>query len=306
MENALKPQPLMAEVLPGFASLLLLSVAYGAAHPTQIKASTILIFLGPATVIAGGFGILLICWIVGTFFDTLRDLIESILDRHYPVHWSYLLKEPADQIQKLHDSWLAYYFLNGNMAIGLLVSAGLGFSQEFHISGWFRWTILGVFLAYAWNTWTLRQEIRGLIGYEIGMPHSATYARIGISTAPHSKEFSSGSPGVGVFAIRNIQKGTLIFAPDDDLTITVNSSEVAALSAEFRRLYQDFCPQSATGHYICPLNFNKLTVAWYLNDSDTPNVKADDQLRFIATRDIEPDEELLCSYEDLLSTDSHK
>jgi SET domain-containing protein len=111
---------------------------------------------------------------------------------------------------------------------------------------------------------------------------------------------------VGVFAVRDIPKGTLIFAPDDDQTIEFAPNQVAALQPEFRRLYQDFCPQSATGYYTCPLNFNKLTVAWYLNDSDTPNVQANEELQFLAARDIRQGEELLCSYKDLIPTDGHK
>jgi hypothetical protein len=303
MDNPLKPQPLMAEVLPGFTVLLILGSCYVIGHPTripQLEQSILPKFLNGAAVIAGGFGFLLTCWIVGTFLDTIRDLIESAIDVKFPVNWSFLLQGPADTIQKLNDSWLAYYFLNGNMAIGLLLVAICGLFDAFHISGWYWGLVLVPLSLYGYNTWTLRQELRRLIGWELGMPHAATYARVSVSNAPPSKEFPARNPGVGVFAVKDIPKGTLIFAPDDDSTITISSAQVATLPSELRSLYEDFCPQSAAGDYTCPLNFNKLTVAWYLNDSDVPNVNADDQFRFLANRDIKKGEELFCSYKDLV------
>jgi SET domain-containing protein len=46
------------------------------------------------------------------------------------------------------------------------------------------------------------------------------------------------------------------------------------------------------------VNFNKLTVAWYANNSDEPNIAPDKNLRFRATRPIAAGEELTARYDD--------
>lgn len=96
---------------------------------------------------------------------------------------------------------------------------------------------------------------------------------------------------MGVVAIRPIPKGTLVFTPDDDRTVRVNRADVLKLAPEFQTLYGKFCVLEAEV-YVCPVSFNKLTPAWYLNDSDKPNVQAEGNLRFVATRDIAVGEEV--------------
>jgi hypothetical protein len=41
---------------------------------------------------------------------------------------------------------------------------------------------------------------------------------------------------------------------------------------------------------------NDLTVAWYLNSAENPNVAADDSFRFYALRDLEEGEKLTVNY----------
>jgi hypothetical protein len=260
VENPLKPQPLIAEVLPGFTILFILACAYFVEHPGTFTAMAN--SKNSATVISGGLIVILASWIVGTFLDAVRDLIENRLDRRHPVNWAYLLSEPAESIQKLHDSWLAYYFLSGNMAIGLFLVAVLLIStianeslKATHISVACLAVISVVAFVYGWNFWTLREEIRALIGF--GLPHEGVYARIARSSAALLTHYANGSdPGVGVVAIRDIPKGTLIFAPDDDKTIQVSANRIAGLPHELRKLYEDFCPLEK-GYYTCPLSFNK-------------------------------------------------
>jgi SET domain-containing protein len=117
-------------------------------------------------------------------------------------------------------------------------------------------------------------------------PHDNVYTRLGPSPIH----------GVGVFAIRNIPRGTYVFPDDDEELVWIDKRELGELSSEQRQLYEDFCV--IKGHrYGCPINFNKLTVAWYLNESPTPNIAADDTYRFFSTRDIEKGEELTVDYE---------
>ncbi|MGO8928808.1 MAG: SET domain-containing protein-lysine N-methyltransferase [Limisphaerales bacterium] len=117
------------------------------------------------------------------------------------------------------------------------------------------------------------------------VPHYGVYARIGRSKLH----------GVGIIAIRSIRKGTYIFSPDDDKLRWVKVSEIRCLPKEIRKLYEDFCIRKGA-RYLCPITFNKLTPAWYLNESRSPNVAADRDYRFYALRHIKKGEELTVDY----------
>lgn len=79
VENSLKPQPLIAEVLPGLTTLFILVCAYFVAHPETF--TCVMNRKDTATVISGGFTVILASWIVGTILDAVRDLIEHVSDR---------------------------------------------------------------------------------------------------------------------------------------------------------------------------------------------------------------------------------
>jgi hypothetical protein len=243
MDNPLKPQPLMAEVLPGFTVLAILATAFVFAHLPQISPSSLSKFLNATTVIAGSLGALLSCWVIGTMLDAVRDLVEWVMDQRFPLNWPYLLNEPTKRTQPLEDTWLAYYYLNGNMTVALWLVAAVGLLKPFDIHGYTLLGIIVISLIYTTNTWTLRQEIRTLIGYDKSMPHTVAYTRIAPSRPPPSAEFPTGTLGVGMFAVRDIPAGTLIFDPDDDPTILISSSTVAGLPSKLQKMYRDFCPK---------------------------------------------------------------
>jgi uncharacterized protein len=102
--------------------------------------------------------------------------------------------------------------------------------------------------------------------------------------------------GIGVFAIRDIPRGTYVFRGDNEHMIWVNTSVVNHLEKEIKRLYNDFCV-SRNGKYGCPKNFNVLTPAWYLNHSKRPNMAADKHYNFYSTRRIKKGEELTVDYD---------
>ncbi len=119
-------------------------------------------------------------------------------------------------------------------------------------------------------------------------PHFGVYTRIQ----------PSRHHGVGVFAIRNIEKGAYIFYPDDEEIVWITKAKLKGLSREIRKLYEDFCIIKDRGRtYGCPSNFNLLTVAWYLNESKNPNVGCDKNYRFYALRHIKKGEELTVDYD---------
>jgi len=121
------------------------------------------------------------------------------------------------------------------------------------------------------------------------MPHDEVYARIGCSKIH----------GVGVFAIREISKGTQIFPEDESELIWKKrrALKLDTLPQEIRQLYEQFCLIKDKGErYGCPKSFNLMTVAWYLNHSKTPNVGCDKNYMFFALRDIKKGEELTADY----------
>jgi len=101
--------------------------------------------------------------------------------------------------------------------------------------------------------------------------------------------------GIGVLAIRNIQKGTSIFHGDDEPIYWVAKKKVRRLPDGIRKLYEDFCIIKGE-LYGCPKNFNQLTPAWFLNHSKNPNVICKKDYKFYALRDIKKGEELKVDY----------
>lgn len=116
-------------------------------------------------------------------------------------------------------------------------------------------------------------------------PHEGVYARIGLSRIH----------GVGVVAIRDIPKGTWVFAGEDERVVWVSHAEVRKLPRPLRQLYEDFAMLWGQ-RYGVPRTLNMLSVGWYLNHSERPNVEADDDGRFHALRRIRKGEELTADY----------
>jgi hypothetical protein len=124
------------------------------------------------------------------------------------------------------------------------------------------------------------------------LPHHDVYVRLGLSKVH----------GIGVFAIREIRKGTNIFANDRVELVWVDKAALddAGLSEADRAFYRDF--GISRGDSIgCPVNFHNLTPGWYLNEpapGDQPNVTVDSELNFYARRRISEGEELTVRYQD--------
>jgi SET domain-containing protein len=116
-------------------------------------------------------------------------------------------------------------------------------------------------------------------------PHEGVYARIGPSRVH----------GVGVRAIRDIPAGTYVFRGESERVVWMSRARVRRMPAAVRALYEDF--GMVSGERIgVPPSLNMLSVGWYLNHSDRPNVEADDDGRFFALRRIRAGEELTADY----------
>jgi SET domain-containing protein len=116
-------------------------------------------------------------------------------------------------------------------------------------------------------------------------PHDGVYARIG----------TSRTHGVGVRAVRDIPAGTLVFHGESERVAWVSRAAVRRLPKAIRALYEDF--GMVWGERIgVPPSLNMLSVGWYVNHSDRPNVEAGDDARFRTRRRIRKGEELTADY----------
>jgi hypothetical protein len=117
------------------------------------------------------------------------------------------------------------------------------------------------------------------------------------AVAPHDGLYTRIKPspinGVGVFAIRKIKKGELIFSEDFDEMLWVKESGIPR-QKHLREFYDDFAVWK-NGRCGVPKHFHRLTMSWYLNDpkkGERPNVTCNESYEFKASRDIKLGEEL--------------
>jgi hypothetical protein len=117
-------------------------------------------------------------------------------------------------------------------------------------------------------------------------PHHGVFVRL--------KPSKLEKGGVGVFAIRPIPKGTNVFAGESERFVWTDSKRLPK-RRELRSLYTDF-GVLRNGRFATPVNFNSIGPGWYLNNSASPNVAPNENLDFIAIRDIKTGEELSADY----------
>jgi len=104
--------------------------------------------------------------------------------------------------------------------------------------------------------------------------------------------------GVGVFASTDIANGTFLeglFGSDDVRRLTWE--EFAALDVP-TEVKENFVTRYETECFV-PKDFNLMSVGWYLNDADEPNLAHNANYDYFALRDIAAGEELFIRYEDL-------
>jgi SET domain-containing protein len=104
--------------------------------------------------------------------------------------------------------------------------------------------------------------------------------------------------GIGVFAIRDIPKGTSnIFSKGVGDWIKVSKEEVDALPQHSKDLIENHCLFDEDFYFIPDYGFKLVDLVIYLNHSETPNViSLNDGEEFEAIRDIAIGEELLVDY----------
>lgn len=108
---------------------------------------------------------------------------------------------------------------------------------------------------------------------------------------------ASAIHGVGVFTLVRIKKGTALklFEEDDFRFIKKSNLKKTGLPEKLIRKYSI----KYNDGYSSPKNFHRMSIGWYLNHSDSPNVFHDSQYEYFAVRDIKKDEEITIDYDKL-------
>jgi len=111
--------------------------------------------------------------------------------------------------------------------------------------------------------------------------------------------------GIGVFAIRDIPKGTSnIFSKGVGDWVKVSKEEVDALPQHSKDLIENHCLFDEDHYFIPDYGFKLVDLVIYLNHSETPNViSLNDGEEFEAIRDIANGEELLVDYGTIVECD---
>jgi len=111
--------------------------------------------------------------------------------------------------------------------------------------------------------------------------------------------------GIGVFAIRDIPKGTSnIFSKGVGDWIKVSKEEVDGLPQHSKDLIENHCLFDEDFYFIPDYGFKLVDLVIYLNHSETPNViSLNDGEEFEAIRDIANGEELLVDYGTIVECD---
>jgi hypothetical protein len=109
---------------------------------------------------------------------------------------------------------------------------------------------------------------------------------------------------VGVFTTEPVRRGERLPLWDSDDWRFVSLAEADA-DPEMRAFRDVYCVR-VDGGYNCPLAFNRMSIGWYMNHSDDPNVHSSAELNFeyYALRDIAAGEEILCDYRQLSPEES--
>ena len=130
---------------------------------------------------------------------------------------------------------------------------------------------------------------------------------------------SSNIHGVGVFAIKDIPKGTVVFKfsnfhPDRDELVDVYEDEARSLSDEVLNLIKMYCGISRFNSYVIHENgLNHIHFGYYLNHSNEPNLKIysdpnakeHEYVNFITVEDVKMGEELTEDYRDLSGSEEN-
>jgi hypothetical protein len=164
MDLTPKVGPLVAELLSGVTALLILYFDfYGLSFKAidELTSGAIVVLV-------------LLAWVLGTFFDLIRNLLEWFWDcRLFTTHqlyWTFFFRGDEKRLANLQHYYWSFYLLDADMAIAIFVS--LTFSILFvrtEMLSWHMlptWGLLAFGLLFAVDAGLLRHEIKALLDAE--------------------------------------------------------------------------------------------------------------------------------------------
>lgn len=117
----------------------------------------------------------------------------------------------------------------------------------------------------------------------------------------------SSIDGIGVFALQKIYKGcrNMFSKPGNkNEYLTLSKAEVNHLPPHSKNLVETYCLFDADHFFVPADGFKKMDLVNFINHSDDPNIiSINDGDYFEAIKDIEPGEELLIDYGEIVTED---
>jgi SET domain-containing protein len=100
--------------------------------------------------------------------------------------------------------------------------------------------------------------------------------------------------GIGCFSDIMIRKGEFVrvFSPEDSRWVPLKKAH----ASPHKKLIKKFGIRTEGG-YWAPIDFLRISVGWYMNHSETPNLQSNDgDVTYFALKDIRPGEEVTMDY----------
>jgi SET domain-containing protein len=114
------------------------------------------------------------------------------------------------------------------------------------------------------------------------------YCRLGVSK----------THGVGVFAIRSIEKGQVpLRTPVRKREVKITQEELSRLPKSVQTQVERFCYHDEHGYYVPSCGFNTMDLSVYLNHSKKPNLYFTKKGILKSLRKIQKGEELTIDYD---------
>jgi hypothetical protein len=154
-----KVGPLVAELLSGITALL---IVYCDLHGLSFKGIDAL--SNGAMVL-----LLLLAWILGTFIDASRNVLEWVWD-HYEtekVDWTFFFSGDKDRLEHFEHYFWSFYILDADMGIAITLSVILSLFMKTAMAPWYLWLAWIVAdLVFVIDARLLRREIKDLLNAE--------------------------------------------------------------------------------------------------------------------------------------------
>ena len=110
----------------------------------------------------------LLAWILGTFFDLIRNLLEWVWDCRlfttHEIYWVFFFRGDEKRLANLQHYYWSFYLLDADMAIAIFLSLTVSILfMRNELLSWHMWPIWGLLvfgLLFAIDAGLLRHEIK--------------------------------------------------------------------------------------------------------------------------------------------------